>query len=43
MVVCGYGWCGKGVAERARGLGARVVVCEVDPIRANEALMDGPR
>ncbi|EKP93907.1 adenosylhomocysteinase [Thermaerobacter subterraneus] len=41
VVVCGYGWCGKGVAERARGLGARVVVCEVDPIRANEALMDG--
>ncbi|PZN09160.1 adenosylhomocysteinase [Thermaerobacter composti] len=41
VVVCGYGWCGKGVAERARGLGARVIVCEVDPIRANEALMDG--
>ena len=41
VVVCGYGWCGKGVAERARGLGARVIVCEVDPVRANEALMDG--
>jgi adenosylhomocysteinase len=41
VVVAGYGWCGKGVAERARGLGARVVVTEVNPIRANEALMDG--
>lgn len=41
VVVAGYGWCGKGVAERARGLGARVVVTEVDPIRANEAWMDG--
>ncbi|HEY8394744.1 MAG TPA: adenosylhomocysteinase [Thermaerobacter sp.] len=41
VVVCGYGWCGKGVAERARGLGARVIVCEVDPVKANEALMDG--
>lgn len=40
-VVAGYGWCGKGVAMRARGLGARVVVTEVDPIAANEALMDG--
>jgi len=40
-VVIGYGWCGKGVALRAKGLGARVIVCEVDPIRANEALMDG--
>ncbi|MDN5347452.1 MAG: adenosylhomocysteinase [Clostridia bacterium] len=40
-VVIGYGWCGRGVALRARGLGARVIVCEVDPIRANEALMDG--
>lgn len=43
VVVAGYGWCGKGVAMRARGLGARVVVCEVDPIAANEALMDGHR
>ncbi len=43
VVVAGYGWCGKGVAERARGLGARVLVTEVDPIRANEAWMDGHR
>lgn len=43
VVVAGYGWCGKGVAERARGLGARVIVTEVDPVRANEALMDGHR
>ncbi len=41
VVVAGYGWCGKGVAERARGLGARVIVTEINPIRANEALMDG--
>ncbi len=41
FVVCGYGWCGRGVAMRAKGLGARVVVCEVDPLRALEALMDG--
>ncbi len=41
VVVLGYGWCGKGVAMRARGLGARVIVCEVDPVAANEALMDG--
>lgn len=41
VVVLGYGWCGKGVALRARGLGARVIVCEVDPIAANEALCDG--
>jgi len=41
VVVIGYGWCGKGVALRARGLGARVVVCEVDPIKAVEAIMDG--
>lgn len=41
VVVVGYGWCGKGVALRAKGLGARVIVCEVDPVRANEALMDG--
>ncbi|MHB9146782.1 MAG: adenosylhomocysteinase [Symbiobacteriia bacterium] len=43
VVVGGYGWCGKGVAMRAKGLGADVVVCEVDPIAANEALMDGFR
>lgn len=41
VVVCGYGWCGKGVATRARGAGARVIVCEVDPLKALEALMDG--
>jgi len=41
VVVVGYGWCGKGVAMRARGLGARVIVCEVDPIRAIEAIMEG--
>ena len=41
VVVCGYGWCGKGVAMRAKGLGAHVIVTEVDPIRALEAAMDG--
>jgi adenosylhomocysteinase len=41
LVVCGYGWCGKGVALRARGLGSQVIVTEVDPIRALEAAMDG--
>ncbi|CAN5909675.1 adenosylhomocysteinase [soil metagenome] len=41
IVVCGYGWCGKGVASRARGMGGLVVVVEVDPIRALEAAMDG--
>lgn len=41
VVVMGYGWCGKGVAMRARGLGARVIVCEVDPVKALEAHMDG--
>ena len=41
FVVCGYGWCGRGVAMRASGMGARVIVCEVDPIRALEAVMDG--
>src|SRR5205807_4688066 len=40
VVVCGYGWCGKGVALRARGLGAQVIVTEVDSIRALEAAMD---
>lgn len=43
LVVAGYGWCGKGVAMRGAGLGANVIVCEVDPIVANEALMDGFR
>jgi adenosylhomocysteinase len=41
IVVCGYGWCGKGVALRARGLGAQVIITEVDPVRALEAAMDG--
>jgi adenosylhomocysteinase len=41
FVVAGYGWCGKGLASRARGMGARVVVCEVDPLRALEAVMEG--
>jgi len=41
VLVAGYGWCGRGIAMRARGLGARVLVCEVDPIRAVEAVMDG--
>jgi len=41
VVVAGYGWCGRGVAMRARGLGAKVVVTEVDPVRALEAAMDG--
>jgi adenosylhomocysteinase len=43
FVVSGYGWCGKGVAMRARGLGANVIVTEIDPIRAIEAVMDGFR
>ncbi|MGI6119403.1 MAG: adenosylhomocysteinase [Desulfosporosinus sp.] len=41
VVIAGYGWCGKGVALRAKGLGAQVIICEVNPIKANEALMDG--
>lgn len=41
VVVAGYGWCGKGVAMRAKGLGARVYVTEIDPIKAAEAVMDG--
>lgn len=41
FVVCGYGWCGKGVAQRARGMGAKVIVVEVSPLRALEAVMDG--
>ena len=43
LVVFGYGWCGRGVAARGRGLGANVIVVEVDPLRALEALMDGFR
>jgi adenosylhomocysteinase len=41
VVIAGYGWCGKGVAARARGMGAKVIVTEVDPVRALEAAMDG--
>jgi adenosylhomocysteinase len=41
VVVCGYGMCGRGVAMRAHGMGARVIVCEVEPLRALEAVMDG--
>jgi len=41
VVVAGYGWCGKGVTSRARGMGAKVIVTEVDPVRALEASMDG--
>ncbi len=43
LVVAGYGYCGKGVASRARGMGAQVVVTEIDPLRALEAVMDGFR
>jgi adenosylhomocysteinase len=41
VVVCGYGWCGHGVALRAKGLGSQVIVTEVEPVRALEAVMDG--
>lgn len=41
VVIAGYGWCGKGVAMRAKGLGAKVIVTEVDPVKAIEAVMDG--
>lgn len=41
FVVAGYGWCGRGIAMRARGMGARVIICEVDATRALEAVMDG--
>jgi adenosylhomocysteinase len=43
VVVCGYGWCGRGVASRARGMGASVVVTEIEPLKALEAVMDGFR
>jgi adenosylhomocysteinase len=43
IVVVGYGWCGKGVAMRGRGMGANIIVCEINPIRAIEAVMDGFR
>lgn len=41
VVVCGYGWCGRGVASRAKGMGAKVIVTEIDPLKALEATMDG--
>jgi len=41
VVICGYGWCGRGVAMRAKGLGAHVIIAEVEPVRALEAAMDG--
>ena len=41
FVVCGYGWCGRGIATRAKGMGARVIVTETSPLRALEAVMDG--
>jgi len=43
VVVSGYGWCGRGIASRAEGLGGNVIVCEVDPLKALEAVMDGYR
>lgn len=43
VVVCGYGWCGRGIAQRARGMGANVIVTEANPLRALEAVMDGFR
>ena len=43
VVVAGYGWCGKGVANKAKGLGANVIITEIDPIKAIEAVMDGFR
>ena len=41
FVIIGYGWCGRGLAQRAKGMGAQTIVCEVDPIKALEAVMDG--
>jgi adenosylhomocysteinase len=41
FVVAGYGWCGRGIALRARGMGAKVIICEVNPVKALEAVMDG--
>ena len=43
LVVSGYGWCGRGVAQRAQGMGANVIICEIDPLKALEAVMDGYR
>jgi len=40
-VVCGYGWCGRGIAKRFKGMGAKVIICEVEPLNALEATMDG--
>ena len=41
FVIIGYGWCGRGLAQRAKGMGAQTIVCEIDPIKALEAVMDG--
>ncbi len=41
VVVAGYGWCGRGIAMRAKALGAKVTVCEINPFKAIEAVMDG--
>jgi len=41
VVIAGYGWCGRGCAMRAKGMGARVIICEIDPVKAIEAVMDG--
>ncbi|MCM8805008.1 MAG: adenosylhomocysteinase, partial [Candidatus Omnitrophica bacterium] len=41
VVICGYGWCGKGIAQRFKGMGGKVIIVEVDPIKALEASMDG--
>ena len=41
VVICGYGWCGRGVAMRARGMGSHIIITEVDPLKALEAVMDG--
>ena len=41
FVVAGYGWCGRGLAARSKGMGAHVIVTEIDPVRALEAVMDG--
>jgi adenosylhomocysteinase len=43
VVIIGYGWCGKGISMRAKGMGAQVIVCEVEPLKAIEAVMDGFR
>ncbi|OGP97709.1 MAG: adenosylhomocysteinase [Deltaproteobacteria bacterium RBG_19FT_COMBO_52_11] len=43
FIVCGYGWCGRGVAKRAQGMGANVIITEMDPLKALEAVMDGYR